>query len=222
MTIPSAKAMSTAIASIFSDLHSNNLIQDYDGPIRPMCGRLNKIPDGQKWALEVSSGMPIRFKETTDKNGDPIIPEIIADLEVDPSKETFPYLKWQIALEIKRPDQSPVARWHFDLAEPGQSAPKIHMQCGGHFANGTERDKEIPLKTPRWHHHAVDLLLLTEIVISSFYHDEWQQARLLPKWCPSINKSQHLCLLPYVNQIKDKIEVSGTTVMSQLWNGTWT
>ena len=173
MTIPTAESMSQAIGSVFSALDGQNLITNYS-LIRTLCGTL-KRDRGNSWRINISDAEPITFKTITDKNNKEIVPQIMVDLHVDTTNADFPYLKWLVALELRQlnAQRTPVAKWHFDLASSAQDGPRIHLQCGGHFAgNDVARNMELSLDVPRWHHPAIDLLLLTEIAVANFYKNE--------------------------------------------------
>lgn len=222
MSIPTAEEMAKSVSSVFSILHDQNLIESYD-PISTLVGSLQRYRGKTKFPIKVSTGTPIVFRSIVNKRSEVFIPQIYADLEVDLTKEDFPYSAWKIALEVNRKDENktPVARWHFDLANSGQEGPKLHLQCGGHISGNTDREAEFRLDVPRWPHPAVDLLLLTEIAVANFFPEEWKTFRDHQNWCSSIHSSQCLCYEPYFRKVKPYLDKSSQTILNNLWNDIW-
>ncbi len=222
MTLPTSDTMADAVASVFSALYERGILKDY-GPVETLRNSLYRKKGSDQWSIFIGAEAPIIFKEIEDKKQNKVQPTILANLEIDTSNHKFPYKKWDICLQLTdTANQKPLTKWHFDLASDTQSGPRIHMQCGGHFTGNVDRTDELCIDVPRWHHPAIDLLLLTEIAVANFYEEEWKEIRELPNWCKSMNLSQHLCYGPYLTKISPIMDQSSITILKEVWNDNWT
>lgn len=219
MSIPTAENVSDAIKFIYTTLHDKDLVQN-SAAIWRIVSHLMRNKNSTSWSMSIDRGEPILFKQTKDEDGHNIIPQITAEeLNFDGTKE-FPFLKWNIALEVCYAAGEPLARWHFDLANPSQEGPKLHMQYGGRFGN--HRSTDMKLKVPRWHSPAMDLVLLTEIVAANFYTDIWKEVRDMPNWCKYIHQSQKICFESYINKMSKTMNASSCTILNEMWCDRWT
>ena len=219
MYVPTAEEMATALISIFKVLEGKGLIQNYH-VIGSLSSDLKRNKNRNSWSISINKSQPILFKKTKDEQDREITPRITAKkLEVDRTLE-FPFVNWDIALEVLLTDQSPLARWHFDLCDPSQDSPRLHMQYGGRF--GDHRSDDIPLKIPRWHSPVMDVILLAEIITANFYPDIWREVRDGRNWCGSIHQSQMFCLKTYNDRMLDAMSRSSCTVLNEMWVDKWT
>lgn len=217
MTIPKAKEMAEAIESIFSILNSKNIIQNYH-VVRSISSDLKRNAERTKWAFSVDRGSPILFSQVVVDNLK-VTPQITAEcLQVDSAIE-FPYIKWNIALEIFDEDHAPLSRWHFDLSNATQEGPKLHMQCGGRF--GENRAHDMKLRVPRWLCPALDLVLLAETVTANFYPGVWENIKENRNWCSAIHQSQRLCFDKYNSKMTDAMNSRTSTMLNEMWGDRW-
>lgn len=221
-----AKAMGKALGTIAAKLDERGLITPNGfAALSGEALRLNRFKDSTTWSLEIDRYNPITFTETEDKNGASIFPQIVCEgINVcyqDPSYP--PFIAFDIAIEIFDSNEAPVARWHVDLANENdgemQSGPLTHLQYGGHVAN--HRDKDHPLKVPRWNHPPMDLILLCEVTAANFYPEKWEELREDPSWCSAISVGQKLCYTAYLKKMVSGLSVSSKTLLHSMWASEW-
>ncbi|CAI8774295.1 Peptidase_M24 domain-containing protein [Pseudomonas chlororaphis] len=222
----SAKVMAKALNTVAAKLGEWGLITSSGlGALTNEASRLNRFKDDTNWSLEIDRSNPISFTETTDKNGASIFPRIVCEgISVSYQHPAYPpFTAFDIAIEIVNQDQAPVARWHVDLANEKddgmQSGPLTHIQFGGHFQG--HRDKDHPLKVPRWCHPPMDLILLCEVTAANFYTDEWIELREDPSWCQAVHIGQKLCYTAYLNKISSSFTISSKTLLHSMWASEW-
>jgi hypothetical protein len=181
--------------------------------------------DAESWRIEIDRGEKLLFSKTTDKNGKPITPSIVAaGICVDQSrKNTPPFSALDIAIEIDDAQNAPVARWHLDLANEQngtvQSGPLFHLQFGGHQHGYRHLDH--PLKVPRWCHPPMEVALLCEVVAANFFTEHWVEIREDPNWCQSISLYQKLCYSSYLEKLSACLSVSSSTALNAMWAANW-
>lgn len=186
--------------------------------------RLKREKSAQSWNIEVDPGEPVTFKKVKDKSGLVVAPSIIANIAiVQNDRNTPPFSRLDMALQINDEQGQPVCRWHLDLANQQdgkwQSGPLVHLQYGGHFQNAGHLD--IPFKTPRWCHPPMEVALLCEVVAANFYESDWQEMRNDMNWCSSIHLYQKLCFTNYLQKMSGCLSVSSSTALNTMWAGAW-
>ena len=224
MAVPSGKEMADSLSRGIYKLYNNgNGILQHESlsVIDNVCRKLKSFRGEKVWSYSVGHGEPLRFKKTTDKNGDDIIPSISAEcISVNENHIPFPYVKWNIALEIRfQKNNRLCARWHFDVANKEQFAPVTHLQYGGKSPEAQKLG--LNLDVPRWHTPPMDLILLSEIVAANFFPERWESFRDDLGWCKSINMSQKLCFGPYLDRVLSTLDISSKTILNQVWNDRW-
>lgn len=219
MSVPTAKEMADGLMSVFSILDRKDLIQNFE-VVRSISRELKRYRNARTWSFSLGKGEPILFKNTKDDQGNIIIPQITVEILNVDGKKDFPFLSWNIALEVYFDTGGRLARWHFDLSNTTQDGPRLHMQYGGRF--GDHKSEDIYLRVPRWHLPAMDLILLAEIVTANFYTKEWNKIRDNPNWCKYIHQSQELCVKPYFERMSKFMGVSSCTILNEMWCDKWT
>ena len=221
-----AKVMAKALNTIATKLDYWGLITSAGlGALTTEAARLNRYKDDTNWSLEIDRSNPISFSETMDKNGSSIFPRIVCEgISVNYQHPAYPpFTAFDIAIEIVDREQAPVARWHVDLANEKddgmQSGPLTHIQFGGHFQG--HRDKDHPLKVPRWCHPPMDLILLCEVTAANFYTEEWEELREDPSWCQAVLVGQKLCYSAYLNKMLSSFSISSKTLLHSMWASEW-
>lgn len=198
----------------------------------------HKTSGGKCWSYDVGPGAPIVFNRIQYEADKFMLPVItVKKIEVNCEAAAFPYKAWDLTLEIVDPFErlpekenedtteyftkgmKPLARWHSDLANPNQAGPRVHLQYGGHFRGAREFDS--PLKAPRWMHHPMDLILMSEVVTANFFTEQWLELRTLRGWCEAVHLAQALCCKPFFSYIQRKMELSSTTILCETWNDRW-
>ena len=222
MSVPSANDMAKSLRICVSKLYDNGILQqESHAAISSVYSKLKSLRSRKVWSYSISRGEPILFVKTTDNNGDVIIPSICVEcISVDENRTPFPYISWNIALEVHyEKDNKPCARWHFDVANEGQSGPRTHLQFGGHFSEARKLD--FNLREPRWHVPLMDLVLLSETVTANFFPDRWLSVRDDPSWCSCVHMSQKLCFGPYLERISSYLNLRRKTILNEVWNDRW-
>ena len=222
IAVPSGKEMANSLSRGIHKLYDNDILQHESlSVISDVCAKLKSFRGKKVWSYSVGRGEPLLFKKTTDKNGDVITPSICVEcISVDENQNPLPYVKWNIALEIRfEKDNRLCARWHFDIANKEQSAPLTHLQYGGHSAEAQKPD--FNLNVPRWHTPLMDLVLLSEIVTANFFPKLWTSVKDDPNWCECVHVSQKLCFGPYLNRVSRILGVRSKTILNEVWNDRW-
>ena len=122
--------------------------------------------------------------------------------------------------QIQRDTGRVMLRLHFDLANPGQSGPKYHLQVGGKpfldelhwFPKG--------LSVPRMLHTPIDLVLASELIAATFYPNEYRDLRREDMWVGARKVSQQHLLSDYIHKASTAL-VSNASVLEVLWNKSW-
>lgn len=109
-------------------------------------------------------------------------------------------------------------RIHFDLANPGQSGPRYHLQFGGVQHPGELHWFPESLSVPRLPHMPLDLTLAVEMIAKTFHSEKYERLRGEPTWKSSRKTSERHLLSDYLAQAIDAIR-TGDSVLETLWNG---
>lgn len=224
--IISAKSAGDAMACIASALISHEIIEPegYDVLCR-LSRELRLLKDAVAWSVEVDRGAPILFRRTTDERNNPVKPRIVAKgIQIEQSDGmTLPFKALDMALEVEDETNTPLSRWHLDLANEAngvvQSGPLTHLQFGGHHHDDRRRDH--PLKVPRWCHPPMEVALLCEVVAANFYEEEWLGLRDEPSWCQAISLYQRLCYRHYFERMTNSLSISSSTALNEMWASTY-
>jgi len=221
-----AKVMAKALNTVATKLNEWGLVtpSGYSALVGEAT-RLGRFREETTWSLEIDRSNPIAFIESEDKNGNAIFPRIVCEgISVNYHHKSLPpFQAFDIAMEIVDETQSPVARWHIDLANEKddgmQSGPLTHIQFGGHVQG--HRDKDHPLKVPRWCHPPMDLILLCEVTAANFYTEFWEKLREDQNWCQAVSVGQRLCYSAYLRKMTSCLSVSSRTLLHSMWASEW-
>ena len=221
-----AKDMAKALNTVASKLDEWGLITPNGySVLAGAARRLGRFKEGTIWQLEIDRSDPISFIEAEDKNGRPIFPRIVCEgISVNFHHRSLPpFHAFDIAMEIVDGNEEPVARWHIDLANEKddgmQSGPLLHIQFGGHVQGFRERDH--PLKVPRWCHPPLDLILLCEVTVANFYTEFWEKLREDQNWCHAIAVGQKLCYSAYLRKLTSSLAISSKSLLHSMWASEW-
>lgn len=225
MTISAAEA-GDAMAAIAATLERHGIVEPEGFSVLSRLARELKLKkDAVCWSVEVDRGAPILFKRTTDEKSRGVKPRIVAKgIEIKQGDGVvLPFSALDIALEVDDDTSSPLSRWHLDLANKidgvHQSGPLTHLQFGGHYHN--ERERDHPLKVPRWCHPPMEVALLCEVVVANFYEENWLELREEANWCQAISLYQQLCYRHYLEKMTKSLSISSTTALSGMWASTY-
>ena len=180
--IISAAEAGDAMSAIAATLERHGIVEPEGfSVLSRLAANLKSRKGAVAWSLEVDRGEPILFQRTTDERSRWVKPRIVAKgIEIEQGDgKTLPFRALDIALEIYDDASEPLSRWHLDLANKTdgvpQSGPLTHLQFGGHHHDAREKDH--PLKVPRWCHPPMEVALLCEVVAANFYEEAAQVPR---------------------------------------------
>ena len=178
-----------------------------------------------KWAYEISESNPLEFTPIFNSHLNKYIrPRIYAGINV---QKCFGggvcFTRLDLALDVLDEENVVLIKHHIDLANSNangfQDGPLFHLQFGGHTPH-KERSLEVPLKEPRWLCIPLDVVLLCEVVVANFYPKDWEKLKQQPSWHDSILASQIFCVVPFVNELQQKMGMSTKTLLDHLWAST--
>ena len=125
----------------------------------------------------------------------------------------------------KLTDERVMARWHFDLANPGQSGPKYHLQFGGNARSDELHWFPEIIKIPRFAYPPMDLILVCQMIAANFYRDDYASVREDSIWKSCVFESQQHLLLDYykrcvteIERKKPSFEHEKKPLLDVLWN----
>jgi hypothetical protein len=227
MTTPTATGMAAIVRDVGLKLYEAGIVLDM-GPFIRLHSQLKKRGNVREWQYEIDRGSPIEFGQAHDDRGNPLPVKLVLSVKgvevKDCDDDTPPFLSLDLALEIRKEDFTPYARWHIDQANlingSYQRGPLFHIQFGGHHHDAREADFD--LKVPRWNHPPMDLILLCETVAANFFYDQWKtHLRDDPTWCDLISQCEKFCLTAYLKKIASVVNVSSSTVLKEMWAEKW-
>jgi hypothetical protein len=222
MTVfPKARDMASAIEAISNILFDADVLDPVSlSNITYALATLRAKKTEQSWRYSISDDTPIRFTSLRDRDNFEYRPEIsVEDIEVNHGAEGLPFTRWNVVLTLKYVDparRSP--RWHFDICNPGQPGPVMHLQFGGR-ENVVRADDEA-LKLPRWNTMLMDAVLLIEAVTANFFHDIWvAKIRDNPTFRTHVKSSEQLCYPYALEQMRQVVAASSErTMLHAIWN----
>lgn len=186
--------------------------------------RIKQSQKPSEWTMLIDPDERVKFEWIEDKNGQPVQPWLCANLVVDQSLAGRPpFSVLDIAIQFDDLHDAPVGRWHVDLAnekdDEFQPGPLFHLQFGGHQQGFRERDH--PLKAPRWCHPPIEAALVCEVIAANFFEDKWLALREDPGWCAAIAQFQRLCYPAYLNKLAEALLKPRSTLLNEVWAGDW-
>lgn len=115
--------------------------------------------------------------------------------------EQFPMNACSPAVEVRDLAGTLLTRQHVDLANPKQPGPVWHLQLGGLPSERKGKHALEHLDVPRWPCMPLDFVLAAELILHSFYHDEWRELSESASWRKLIDDSESHMLGHYVSKI---------------------
>ncbi len=174
MEVPTAGEMSNRLNSLVGQIARHNLVTPASiSNLKEMATRLEKLKRSKEWAYSFGNRQNIEFTPTQEDAKVVCIPRLTADIVVSNASEVSPFRRLTLTIEIVDIRKNPITRWHIDQANEDQNGPLFHLQGGGHWAGSSKRDDELPIKSPRWAHPPLDIVLAVEMVIANFYPIKW-------------------------------------------------
>lgn len=113
-----------------------------------------------------------------------------------------------------------MSRWHMDLRDVNTRKPEplYHLHFGGRTEDGEYCWFPEKLEEPRFCCFPMDLILLCEFILINFFPKESEKLREKPEWRRLVQKSQHLYVNPYFNQLKKLLDCDSDTLLGHLSN----
>ncbi|WP_151978521.1 hypothetical protein [Acinetobacter soli] len=223
-----AKEMADAINSVATILLQHDILSDNGfASLSKVAAEIKAFKKQKIWQLSIDRDFPVEFKEAENiiKESLNARIELSSDFISVNLANYFPFEALDISVLIKNPDNVPISRWHFDLANSKESGemqpgPLTHIQYGGRTV-GQQREDDHPLKVPRWCHPPMDVILLCEAVVANFFPKKWDCIREEPAWCDAIAKSQKICYSAYLSKMLQSLSTSSTTILHQMDANVW-
>lgn len=222
-----AQEMAQAIKLIAHKLKIQNVLDQANySTLMDVARKVTGRGATSSWGLMIDRQRPLIFGKFVAKDKKVYTPQIVCPgIDVDQSKGTgIHFTRFDIALEILDSKNTPVARWHVDMANitsgKRQEGPTFHLQYGGQCSNG--KGQLHPLQEPRWCHPPLDLLLLCEVVAANFYPQKWESLREERNWCTAIATGEKLCYSFYLSKFNTWLNNSNKTCLHAMWASEWT
>ncbi len=192
--------------------------------------RLNKFRKEKKveWIFVIPRKTPLRFKISEDDPELKLRVDLsclIQGIE-EVTKSTFAIKKYNFEVRVWSEEKDVIYRDDFDSEEIGRrimdsgckrvmsrfhfdikcTDTRRHLEPFSHFhIGGDSEDHEFcwlhnKIESPRFPHPPMDLILLSELILASFFHNESEDLRNDPFWKSMVHFSQEYFLKPYFNE----------------------
>lgn len=188
---------------------------------------------GIRWNFSIPRGRPLSFKENETKlqvdlagiiegEGDDVR-EVRTLLRVWSLDKTMCYRvgvdSEQIEEKFQQTGKRVIVRYHFDCRAPNvkrMPEPIYHLQVGGDALD--EENCWFPkhLEIPRFHFPPMDIVLLCELVLANFFHQESENLRKTPEWVSLVRKCQDAFQLKYFEQFNSCFKSGANTLLGNL------
>lgn len=185
-----------------------------------------------KWQFFIPRERPLRFKE----NGDRFEVDLAGSIkgEGDDVGEVNTLLRvWSLDRKLcyrpgidsdeirERFDKSGkrvIVRYHFDRRAPNVKKPEpiYHLQVGGTALGDENSWFPKQLEVPRFHFPPMDIVLLCELVLVNFFHEQSENLRKKPEWVSLVRKSQLTFQLRYFGEFSSWLKDHNNTLLGHL------
>ncbi len=102
-----------------------------------------------------------------------------------------------------------VERYHLDLANSKQAGSIWHLQYGGNPADGVPSLPTSWLKPPRWPLPPMDLTLMIEFLLYSFFPAEWKKLSNSGEWLGLIRRAEQLVVSHFAKRMGEHFAGNG-------------
>jgi hypothetical protein len=106
-------------------------------------------------------------------------------------------------VEIFDLENNLIERHHLDLANSGQPGPIWHLQYGGNPASGIPPLPTSWLKPPRWPLPPMDLTLMIEFLVYSFFPDRWEELNGRGEWLRLVRDAEQLVVSHFAKRMNE-------------------
>jgi hypothetical protein len=111
-----------------------------------------------------------------------------------------------------------LARFHFDRrsAETVRPEPIYHLQVGGVPLDDENYWLPKQLKVPRFYFPPMDVILLCELILVNFFHEDSRDLREKPEWKRLVMKSQATFQRSYFDEFDSYVNSTTNTILGRL------
>jgi hypothetical protein len=160
----------------------------------PVCnsGRPSKKRECKGGSLRIDTNTPIRF--VSNHGGRSVRITVTAATQWSDSSSPFPN-KHNVEVEVSIEDEPLKYKAHLDLATNFRQEPLFHLQAGGLRTEKSPAEKYLGLL--RWPMIPLDLILVTELILYTFQHEEWEAVHQNAEFLQAVRQSEELFLAPF-------------------------
>ncbi len=232
----------------YLDDNSKILLDETYYKINALINSQKKSKESLTWGISIARERPLTFKESSEGhfalhvdlsceiegevdslNSDKIVlTKYNVSIRIWSHQEEISYRKRIDAPELEKELGNQnwrrvISRFHLDLRETNTKKPEplYHLHFGGRSKDEDNEYCWIPEKLdgPRFCCFPMDLVLLCEFILMNFFPDESKNLRKKPEWKRLVQKSQHLYMRPYVEQLTKFLNNDTDTLRGHL--STW-
>lgn len=184
------------------------------------------------WQFSIPRERPLKFKENEKRlqvdlagmiegEGDDV-KEVRTLLRVWSLDGTMCYRVGVDSDEVKKKFEQTgrrvIVRFHFDCRAPNVTKPEpiYHLQVGGNALDEENCWFPEQLEIPRFHFPPMDIVLLTELVLVNFFHQQSENLRKKPEWVSLVRKSQDAFQLGYFDVFHSCFKNISNTLLGHL------
>lgn len=111
-----------------------------------------------------------------------------------------------------------LARFHFErrLTETVKPEPIYHLQVGGVPLDDENCWFPKQLEVPRFYFPPMDVILLCEVILVNFFHEDSRDLREKPEWKRLVMKSQAAFQQSYLNKFCSYVNSTTDTILGNL------
>jgi hypothetical protein len=185
-----------------------------------------------RWQFSILRERPLKFKENEkrlqvdlagmiDGEGDDV-KEVKTLLRVWSLDGTMCYRVGVDSDEVKKKFEQTgrrvIVRFHFDCraANVTKPEPTYHLQVGGNALDEENCWFPEQLEIPRFHFPPMDIVLLSELVLINFFHQQSENLRKKPEWVSLVRKSQDAFQEGYFGVFHSCFENTSNTLLGHL------
>lgn len=225
------KLLESKILGKFITPETRSIINNKSAELREIAKGVRPPRKPKAWTFSVPIQDPIRFIVNTDQLqvdisgtivgiGDKIS-EVNSLLRVWSLNKNVCYRE-EFDSELVRDlfDQTKrrvIVRFHFDRrgAKANKPEPIYHLQVGG-VADSQENCWFPNLRVPRLQFPPMDLILLSELVLVNFFHEDSRDMREKPEWKSLVIKSQKAFQYKYFRDFYSYRDLDTETILGRL------
>lgn len=185
-----------------------------------------------RWRFSIPRESPLKFRE----NGDRLQADVMGVIEGegDEVKEVSTLLRvWsldealcyragidaeQVRTKFDETGRRVIVRFHFERRAKNTKMlePIYHLQVGGVALRDENCWFPKQLEIPRFHFPPMDIILLCELVLINFFHEDSRILRETPEWKKLVMKSQHAFQGTYFAEFHSYVNSESNTILGSL------